>query len=171
MKEDFAMKKMFKLFAVLLSFMLLIATIAPTAEVIHAATQKKAGTYSVDGYLIKSISKSGNKLKIVTKNSCDMSVLKDENFNYLSRKTYTFVLDKNVYYEMSYYATGDVKKASYNKIKRAVKKSKNYSEEYEAAKEYLPDMTIDDYPCLYILVDKNGKATDIMYTQGKFDWY
>ena len=80
------MKKMFKLFAVLLSFMLLIATIAPTEEEIQAATQKKAGTYSVDGYLIKSISKSGNKLKIVTKNSCDMSVLKDENFNYLSRK-------------------------------------------------------------------------------------
>ena len=165
------MKKMFKRVAVLLSFMLLIATIAPTTEVIQAAAQKKAGTYSVDGYLIKSISKSGNKLKIVTKNSCDMSVLRDENFDYLSGKTFTFVLDKNIYYEMLYYATGDVKKSSYSKIKKAVKKSKNHREVYEAAKEYLSDMTIDDYPCLYILVDENGKATDIMYTQGKFDWY
>lgn len=165
------MKKMFKLFAVLLSFAILTTIIVPTTEIVQAATQKKAGTYSVDGYLIKSISKSGNKLKIVTKDSGQMSIFRDENFNYLSGKTYTFVLDKNVYYEMSYYATGDVKKASYNKIKSAVKKSKNYSEEYEAAKEYLSDMTIDDYPCLYILVDKNGKVTDILYAQGKFDWY
>ena len=55
----------------------------------------------------------------------------------------------------------------YNKIL----KSTDYEYKYEAAKEYLSDMTIDDYPCLYILVDENGKATDIMYAQGKFDWY
>lgn len=163
------MRKFSKIISIILSLVMAIVILESPLDIAQAA-QTKEGVYGVEGYNIKSISKSGNKLKVTTRQSKQMSTVRGEHLVYLKDKTQTFILTKKTNYLMQYYLSGNVKKSSLSKIKKAIKISTKYKDEYEAASEdeYF-DMETSDYPFLYILVDKNGKVTDIQYSEGGFD--
>ena len=163
------MRKIQKALVIILSLTMIIGLFGIPAETAHAA-ETKEGVYGVEGFYIKNISKSGNKLKVITYKSKQLSTARDEHIVFLSGKTHTFVLDKNVKYWMEYYLSGNVKKSSLKKIQKAIKISKKNKDIYEYAFEtdnY--DLESEDYPRLYIIVNEKGKVTDIQYNEGGFD--
>lgn len=163
------MRRIQKTIIVILSLTMIIGLFGIPAEVAQAA-ETKEGLYAVEGFYIKSISKSDSKLKITTYKSKQMTAMIDDHIIYKKGKTFTFVLDKKAKYWMEYYLSGDVKKSSLNKIQKAIKISKKNKDVYEYAFETnKTNLGSGDYPRLYIIVNEKGKVTDIQYNEGGFD--
>lgn len=162
------MKKFFKLLSIILMIMTILFC-GFQSDVTQAA-ETKEGVYGVQGYYIKSISKSGNKLKIATYKSKQLSTVRDDHLVFLSGKVHTFALDKNVKYLMQYYFSGEIKKSSLKKVQKSIKISKEYKDVYEYAYDTnYSDLESEDYPWIYFVVNGKGKVTDIQYREGAFD--
>ena len=152
---------------ILIVSVLLMSMMFSTAS---KAVEKKKGMYVVEGYMIKSLTKSGNKIKVVTDKSKQMTTVRGEHIVFLKGKTFSFNLSSKVDYSAQYYTTGNIKSVKWSKIKKLVKISRKNKFSYETAKENeYSSLTTADYPRLYIIVDKKGKVTDVMYTEGEFD--
>lgn len=137
---------------------------------ISYAAETKKGMYAVEGYKIKSITKSGNKVKVVTRHGSDMTTVRGEYLKYLKGKTHTFNLDKNVKYKFQYYNSKNIKKTTWSKIKKAIKISNKYKGVYESEEDdSFSTFDSSDYPRLYLTVNKKGKVTEIVYSEGKLD--
>lgn len=163
------MRKIQKALVIFLSLTMIIGLFGIPAEVTQAA-ETKEGLYAVEGFYIKSISKSDNKLKITTYKSKQMTAMIDDHIILKKGKTFTFVLDKKAKYWIEYYLSGNVKKSSLNKIQKAIKISKKHKDVYEYAFETNnSDLESGDYPRLYIIVNEKGKVEEIQYNEGGFD--
>lgn len=154
----------------LVFFMILLLCSSFFTPSINSIAKTKKGMYVVEGYFIKSINKSGNKFKIVTEKGKQLLRISDDNTTCLKGKSYKFTLDKKVKFSFVSYNSDKSKKTTLNNIKKAIKKSKKYKEEYELAREDdFIELPFDELPFICFNVNSKGKITDVLYHEGIFD--
>ncbi len=134
-----------------------------------AQSKSKERLYRVYEYDIKNISISKSKLKITTYESKQMTYTNKsaDHINHEKGKKFTFKMNKDANIFVVYYLNDRMKTISYKKLKKLMKISKKYIEDYKFEAENYDET--EGHPELDIMTDSKGNVELIAYREGKFD--